>query len=77
MFSSNQPWAFGFYRNERAVIMGFEHTEKDGLKKIVVALVPGGEIIVADIKDVKIDLKRVIDLTKPPTLPGDEWKHGR
>jgi hypothetical protein len=71
MFSSLSPWAFAYINGKKCVVIGFQ-VYADGTLHPVVTVPPAGELLVANLYEVKMDLKKIIDLTAPPS--GDEWK---
>lgn len=71
MFGQLSPLAFAYFGEKRCVVIGFQ-TYPDNSLHPVVALIPTGEVLVTNLYDVKLDLKRVRDLTAPD--PGDEWR---
>ena len=74
MFTSISPYPFASWKGKRCVIIGFVLEGRDRLRPVV-GLLPSGDMIVAEgLCDVKMDLSKIVDLSKPP--PGDEWKEG-
>jgi len=73
MFSGTSPYPFAKWKEKRCLIIGFL-SSADGLLHPVIATYPDGEIAVTKLSEVRLDLAKLKDITKPP--PGDEWKGG-
>jgi hypothetical protein len=71
MFSPLYPWAYGYFRGKQCAVIGFQ-TYPDNSLHPVVTMFPDGEVLVGNLYDLKMDLKKTKDLTAPD--PGDEWK---
>lgn len=59
MFTPTLTYAYGTYKGQQCLVAGYQEREDESLWPLVV-LIDGGELIVADLKDVRIDPTKLI-----------------
>lgn len=71
VFHALPSWAFATFNGRKCLVIGFRDG-LDGSIDPVITMVPSGELLVVEFGAVKMDLKKVVDLTARPLE--DEWK---